>query len=130
MPMMTEAIDREDWELIDKGKPPREKVKPIIPEPKFPKIDDHLKFNDILPDQFESLVSAKRRSIRNEDRVVFNGYDVIIKLKRKAGRPSEKEKALQTDAKDKLISGWMVEGDFLKFFYHFREKIDLDTISW
>jgi len=126
-PMMTEAIDREDWELMDKGLPPRKKPQRNIVPPTFPKIENQVKFEDIPLDRFERLISARRRAITNEDGVKFVGMDVVIELKieKKLGRPPEKKESQPKD-----IKGWMMEGDWQKFYLHTRKKLDFKVISY
>jgi len=126
---MKEAMDLQDWERMDKGLPPLPKKRVIIPEPKFPVIENLLKFKDIPLDRFDKLISARRRTIKNEDGVTFIGMDVIIELKgkRKAGRPltNKEEEVFESET----IRGWMQEGEWYELYRHAREKIDMNKIS-
>lgn len=126
--MQIEAIDREDWERQDKGLPPLPKKKTVIQAQKEPDVDDQIKFDDIPLDRFEKLISARRRSIANEQGARFVGYDVKIELKgkRKAGRPKEDAE----EPRSEILSGWMIEGNWLKLYRHIRDKIDLSRIAW
>lgn len=134
MPLMTEAIDREDWELMDKGLSPKKKPQIVKPEQKLPQIDNQLKFEDIPLEEFESLISARRKNIKNENGAIFVGYDVKIALKtvKKLGRPSFKDKIEKEEKKEpekRILSGWMLEGDWYIFYRHLRDKIDFKRIS-
>jgi len=125
---MAEAIDKEDWERMDKGLTPVKKPKVVIPEPKFPKIDNHLKFEDVPIDRFEKLLSARRSVVKNEEGARFIGYDVLIEFKgkRKPGRPPETKEEIPPE----IISGWMIEGDFLHLYRLIRDRVNIAKIVW
>ena len=112
MVIMKEAIDLEDWELIDQGKPPRKKVKPIIPEPKFPTIPNRIIFAEIPLGKVVRIEAVRRNVIKNDDGVRFLGYDLIIQMK---------------DSKSK--NGWMVEGDLMKLLPHVRDLTDESILN-
>jgi len=126
--MQQEAIDREDWERQDKGLAPLPKKKIVILSQKEPDVENQVKFDDIPLDRFVKLISARRRSIVNEQGARFIGYDVIVELKgkRKAGRPKEDAEEPQSE----ILSGWMIEGNWLKLYRHIRDKIDLSRMVW
>jgi hypothetical protein len=125
--MMTEAIDKADWELLDKGLPIRKKPKVIIPPPKMPKVENQIVFADIPLDRFEKLISARRRTILNEDGIRFIGMDIKIEVKKRAGRPLKSE---NPESQSKTIEGWMAEGDWHILYRHIREKIDFKVIVY
>ncbi len=96
MPIMTEALSKDEFERKERGERVV-KSKPIPrPEPAFPKVPDLIKFNDISLSEFEKISSADMKRVKNEEGVNFIGYDVMIKLK------------------TKTLRGWMIEGDYLK----------------
>ena len=112
MPIMNEAMPKEEWKRRERGER-IQKPKPIPrQEPAFPKVKDLIKFEDIPLTEFEKVMNAKMRRIRNEEGVNFIGYDVTILLKGKrgAGRPKEDESELPP----RTLTGWMIEGDYEK----------------
>ena len=109
MPIMQEAIDKEDWERMDKGLPPIPKPKIKMPIPSIPNIENQIKLDDIPIERIEfGGISFCRKAIENKEGYKFMGYEISIILKRKQGRPKEDGKD------DKPISGWISEPDFLK----------------
>src|SRR3989304_1769024 len=138
MALMNEAIDRETWEKIQKGIPVKPKPKIERPEPEFPVVPDLLKFEDIPMADFDDLESAGRRVIQNNEGVHFNGFDVRIILtpdaqaKRKPGRPKvhKEDEITETVKESKVLTGWMIEGDFQKFHRIVRERINQNVIKW
>jgi hypothetical protein len=124
--MQTEAIPREDWERKDAGLPPKKKVVVVKEPPELPKVANQITFDDIPVERFGKLISASRRAIKNDQGIIFIGYDVMIEIKAKKrgpGRPS-KEEVEDKDDKERIISGWMLEHDWFKFYRHARENID------
>ena len=133
MPLMQEAISRENWERMEKGlKPIKQKVIPR-PEPKRPDISNEIKFKDIPTDDFVELEYARRNTIKNFEGMRFIGYDVSMIIssegKRKPGRPPKDEKE-EIPVESKTITGWMGEGDFLQLVRTYRKKINLQVINW
>jgi len=112
MPIMNEAMPLSDWERTEKGERiPKAKVVPK-PEPKLPKIENLLRYDDIPLTEFEKIVNFNMRRIRNEEGFNFIGYDVTILLKGKRGpgRPKEDE----PEPTPRILKGWLLEGDFEK----------------
>lgn len=127
MPLMQEAMDKEDWERMDKGLPPLPKKKVVKPEPKFPKIENQIAFVDIPLDRFEKLISARRKVIKNDEGVQFVGMDLVIELKKGAGRPAKSD---NPELSSRTITGWMIEADWYKLYRHIREKIDIRVVVY
>ena len=96
MPVMKDAIDKEDWERQEKGLKPRPKPKVEMPDPEAPAVEKYLKLKDIPIEDLVSF-SEERRVVPNREGVKFIGFDVIIRLK---DQPA--------------ISGWMSEKDVLQ----------------
>ena len=128
MPLMTEAMDKEDWERMDKGLPPLPKKKIIRPEPKMPNVENRIMFADIPLDKFEKLISARRRSIKNDEGMRFIGMDIVIELKKGPGRPPKTE--VEEKSESRVISGWMIEGDWTKLYFKIRDKVDFKVIQY
>jgi len=131
MTIMQTAVEKEDWELMQKGLPPRKKKVVQIPNPEMPEVENLLKFEDIPLDKFEKLISARRRKIDNKEGVKFIGFDVVMEVrdKRKPGRPPKDEEKAIEELEKRIISGWMLEGEWYKVFRHIRDKIDFKVIS-
>ena len=135
MPLMTEAISREDWELMEQGKRPKPRPRIERPEPPKPVIENEIKFEDIPLDDFVELEYARRNTLKNPEGSRFIGFDVsmILKsnaqLKRKAGRPPKEEKE-EISTEPKILTGWMNEGDFLTLVRMCRKKINPQVINW
>ncbi len=126
MPVMQEAVTKEDWELMEQGKRPKKRVVIPRPEPEKPEIENEIKFSDIPLDWFKRLDSAGRRTLKNKDGMLFVGYDVEISLgKNKTGAITNEEKNLP-----KSMKGWMMEGDFLQLVRTKRKDIDQQVIHW
>jgi hypothetical protein len=96
MSIMNEAMAKEDWEKMDRGENISRPKTASKPEPAFPKVPDLIKFDDIPLMDFEKIINASMKRVRNEEKVNFIGYDMIIKLR------------------NKVIKGWMIEGDYEK----------------
>ena len=131
MPLMTEAISREDFERMEKGlRPLKRKVIPR-PDPEKPVIENEIKFDNIPPDRFKDLESAKRNTLKNKDGVRFIGYDVEIsfEIKRSPGKPPG---AITNEERDfpKSMKGWMDEGNFHSLIRTFRKQINPQVIHW
>lgn len=135
MPLMQEAMTKENWERQERGLRPLKANTVKRPEPKKPDIDNEIKFEDIPIEDFVELEYAKRNTLKNEEGVRFLGYDVSMilnanaKLKRKPGRPKESEKEEVSNG-PKTLSGWMDEGNFLTLVRHVRKKINPQVVNW
>ena len=118
MPLQREAMTQENFDRSEKGLPPilpEKVIKPDVVEPDF---KDILLMSDAVVDGFEpKLRSAVRKARRNDDRVLFVGYDVSIEL------ISEKEENV-------TLTGWMVEGEFMQFVRNYRTTTDQQVINW
>jgi len=113
--VMKTAVNTEDYKLWNEGKRPRKKVKPSRPEPKAPKVDNSIKLDKIKTNELVSVTKGRRHVIRNEDGVMFMGYDV--------GYQIEGQKA---------VEGWMSEADYVKLRrLLFREgTINVDALEY
>jgi hypothetical protein len=132
MALMQEAVSKENWERIEKGLPPLKPKKIHKPEPERPTIKNEIKCSDIPQGYEVELEQARRKSVRNDQKVMFIGFDVTINLipilkKRGPGRPKETEDA---PLEPKTLSGWMIEGEFLTFVRTYRKKINQQVIHW
>jgi len=124
MPLMKEAMSKEDFDRAEKGLAPIKKEKAVVPDPKKPITDKELFLSDVTAlGEFYSveLVSASRKMVKNEDGVIFIGFDVLIDFLSKDGEKSEDTPKLD---------GWMVEGEFLAFVRTYRKKINQNVINW
>jgi len=97
MGIMKEAIDKEDWQRMQKGLKPKPKPPKVMPTYKAPIVDNHIRLKDI-PLQSVIGFSSSPKTVRNAEEVRFIGYDVIINVK----------------DKPKPISGWMSENDVIR----------------
>lgn len=130
MAIMQEAMTQENWERTEKGLPPLKPKKIVRPEPEKPEVENQIYFENIKPELFARLDSAKRRTIKNAQGVRFIGFDITMHMYQKGafGRPKEVEKGVL--AAPEKLSGWMLEGDFLSLTRTCREKINPQVISW
>jgi hypothetical protein len=55
MKMMRTAIDKEDYDRMENGLPPRPKEKVEMPEPEGPEVPDQIFLEDILKKKFVEL---------------------------------------------------------------------------
>jgi hypothetical protein len=122
MPLMREAVSKEEWEATESGKPYTRPVRPARPEPERPVVENEIKFSDIPPDKFKTLDLAEKKPIRNPSGVLFIGYEVTISLKRGPGKPAEGE--------TNEMKGWMSEGNFMELVRTKRKEIDQVVIHW
>ena len=130
MSLMKEAMTQANWERAEKGLPPFKVVKQGRPEPEKPQVENEIKFEDIDIKLFASLESAKRQTIKNAEGIRFIGFDVSISMYQKGafGRPKEIEKGVLAPPEN--LTGWMIEGEFLKLLRTCREKINSQVIRW
>jgi len=131
--MQNEAMPREDWERTQKGQPLRKKIVIEKPEPEMPKVGNFVSLKDINIPRVIGFEYANRRNLRNDDGVIFVGYDVKIILraeeeKRGPGRPPKEE--VIAEPKPESIEGWMVEGEFKELFRFVRDRINISQIKW
>jgi hypothetical protein len=135
MPLMQEAMTKENWERQEGGLRPLKANTVKRPEPKRPNIDNEIKFEDIPIEDFVELEYAKRNTLKNEEGVRFLGYDVSMilsstaSLKRKPGRPM-KDVSKEISSEPKTLTGWMQEGDFLSLIRNCRKKINPQVVNW
>jgi hypothetical protein len=128
MPLMQEAMSREEWERKELGLPPLKKKKVERPEPTPPKVDKLLSFKEVPLDRFVRLISVKRNNIKNKDGVSFIGYDVEMEIKSK-DKKKPLDKILSEESETYLISGWFPEGEWMQFLRHMRSRIDLSMLQ-
>ena len=136
MPIMTEAISKDDFERAEQGLPPLKKKAKPRPEPEPPKVEKLLTFKDLPWDRFVRLVSVRQNVLKNKDRMRFIGYDVAIEfkyspesIKTKGSKPLDKILS-DEPIKDTFIQdGWFSEGDWLQFCRTFRRKVDLSILQ-
>lgn len=133
MPLMQEAVSKENWDRMEKGLRPLKPERVVIPEPEKPVVENEIKFDDI-PNNYEvELEHAQRKSIRNAHGILFIGFDITLNLvpiekKRGPGRPPKEPD--ETILEAKTLTGWMLEGEFLKLVRTYRKKIDQQVIHW
>lgn len=96
MPIPKEMMDKDEWERMDKGLPPKKKPKPEFDDPKQPTVRWQIDPDSISAKDLESITGQKR-NVHNKDGVTFIGYDVQIQEKDKKPR-----------------KGWMTDGDLVK----------------
>ena len=130
--MLQEAVSKENWDRIEKGLAPLKPEKITRPDPEKPVVENEIKISDIPTGYDVELEQAKRKSIRNEQGVMFIGFDVTINLnpipkKRGPGRPKESEEGTPEPM---TLNGWMPEGAFLTLIRTYRKKIDQQVIHW
>src|SRR4030042_5142876 len=117
MPMMSEAVNKADWERAEAASPPlKRKVKPR-PEPEHPKVNNQLAFKDLPLDRFVRLVTAKQNTLKNKDGMRFIGFDVAIefKCKEKKKKPLEVIISDTVEPETYVQEGWLQEGDWYQF---------------
>ena len=107
MKIMLEAIDKADWDRLEKGLPMRPKKKVVMPEPDPPEVPDQIFLEDVLKEKFKTLAGARKRVVRNAEGVMFMGFDVSIDLE-----------------DGKRMDGWMSEADIRKLIRLFKNQID------
>ncbi len=143
-PIMQEAMLKEDFERMEAGKPPLKKPNIVREDPGIPEISDLIRYEDINVNEVLCLVSANRKVIKNKEGVNFIGYHVVIEMekadplepeepqKRPPGRPRKilEPSPLMTRTIDGILSGWMIEGDFLRLYREVRDKINIDVVNW
>jgi len=112
MPIMQEAIPKEDWERMDKGLPPIKRKQEPRPEPEKPKMNDQISLKKI---DFQRLISVNRENRRNKDRTTFIGYIVKVEIKDGAGI--------------KTLGGWVPEEEWLEFLRYHRGKINMEALQ-
>jgi len=134
MPLMQEAMSRDEWERKELGLPPLKKKKVERPDPVPPKVDKLLSFKEVPLDRFVRLINVKRNNIKNKDGVSFIGFDVDMEIK-SAGTVKVKDKnkpldkILAEESETYLISGWFPEGEWMQFLRHMRSRIDLSMLQ-
>jgi len=123
MALMKEAMSKKDYDRKEQGLPPLKVVKTSRPEPEKPIIKNEITMKDITDGFTVELESAKKRPIRNEDGVIFIGYDVVVVL-----HPVSKKKGKEDDVASKILEGWMLEGEFLTLVRTYSKQIDRQVI--
>jgi hypothetical protein len=130
MALMKEALSKEDYDRIEKGLPPIKHERMPRPEPVKPIIDNEITMADVTIEGYTiELESAKKHPLKNEQGIIFIGFDVVINLnlivkKKGPGRPKEKDESLEP----KILEGWMLEGEFLALVRTYRKQIDQQVI--
>lgn len=130
MALMKEAMSKEDYDRKEKGLPPLKRMSLVRPEPPKPVIDKEITMADVLDGYGVELESANRHPLKNEDGMLFIGYDVVINLnpvskKRGPGRPKETE---SEPLEPKTLDGWMPEGEFMALLRTYSKQIDRQVI--
>ena len=128
MPLMQEAMSREEWERKELGLPPLKKKKVERPDPVFPKVDKLLSFKEVPLDRFVRLINVKRNNIKNKDGVSFIGFDVDMEIKAKEKKKTL-DKIMSEEPETYIISGWFPEGEWMQFLRHMRSRIDLSMLQ-
>jgi len=129
MPLMQEAMSREEWERKELGLPPLKKKKVERPDPVFPKVDKLLSFKEVPLDRFVRLISVKRNNIKNKDGVSFIGYDAEMEIKVEVKSQKPLDKILSEEGKTYILSGWFPEGEWMQFLRNMRSRIDLSMLQ-
>jgi hypothetical protein len=134
MPLMAEAMSKAEWDMMEAGKRIPKRVVEPRPEPEMPKVDGLILFESIPQERFVRLVSAKRGSIKNNDGMSFVGYEVAFEIKYTEGSKKVKkskalDKILEEEKETYILSGWMPEGEWMKFLRAMRTKIDLGVLQ-
>ena len=113
--IMPEALDKEEYDRMEKGLPPIRKSKVVIPLPKSPVIKGVMLYTDINDDMKKKLtaIGAVRKNYKNEDGVRFVGYEVSLSFNDKSH-----------------VTGWMENKDFimLRHDLFIEGKIDVARI--
>lgn len=109
-------MTKENFDRSEQGLPPLKKVKVVRPDDVKPDTEDELLASDVKSGCDVKLERASRVSRRNEDGVLFIGYDVSIDM--------------ITDGDTITMKGWMVEGEFMQFVRNHRKQIDQQVINW
>jgi len=110
--LMHEAIDKEDWERIDKGLRPRKKPTPVHIEPGKPVIKNQILVHSV-PVENVKTVDAKRRTVRNAQGAISIGFDTSFGLNG-----------------GKKVSGWITEGDFYAIRRELPDTVDTSRIEF
>ncbi|MBM4388840.1 MAG: hypothetical protein FJ088_13955 [Deltaproteobacteria bacterium] len=110
--LMQEAIDKVDFERMEKGLPPRPIIKPKLVVPDPPIIENQVRLKEISLKQVTDL-AAKSKTIRNPEGFRFIGFDVMIGIKDKDP-----------------ISGWMSEADFYQLRREVGGRIDTSKVEF
>lgn len=114
MPLMQEAIPREDWEAMDRGeRVPKRKSTPR-PEPAAPKIAGQISVRGV---DFQRLMSIKRDNRRNSTGMMFIGFQITLEAKEKG------------TAGVKTLSGWIPEVEWLELLRVNRDKINVSMLQ-
>jgi hypothetical protein len=114
---MNEAMTKANFDRSEQRLPPLKEVKLVRPEPSKPNEDDELLARDARAGYSVKLEYAYRKNLRNDEGILFVGYDVSFDLL------SEKEDTI-------TLKGWMVEGEFMQFVRNHRKEIDQQVINW
>ena len=92
-----EALSQEDFENWDSGKRVKKEPPKVQDDPKRPKVADIIPLGKIKPEDVKGAPSGRIKTIRNEDGVMFTGYNVTLQLK-----------------DGKTVTGWMEDGLYLE----------------
>ncbi len=126
MPLMNEAVSKENFELMERGQRPKKPTVEPKSDPAMPVIEQIVKVSDIRENYTVKLEQAFRSTKKNVDGVRFIGFEVLIELspiipkERGPGRPPEQ----------KTLMGWMQEGEFLSLLRKYSKQIDRQVIRW
>ena len=102
---MKEAVDPENYARWDKGLGTKKEPAPVIPEPQPPKVAELLTLDKIKLDQVAAVPKGIHRVVRNQDGVMFTGFDIIIQMKERPGKDGQV-------IPGERLSGWMPSKDF------------------
>jgi len=114
MTLPRDAIELEDFQLIEKGFPPRSRVKVRKPEPEPPHVLDRVKFESIPLSPIVDF-EARGRAVKNDEGMMFTGFNFSV-----------------TFEGGEIISGWLPENEFLQLKKRIPPgRIDLlQKIGW
>ena len=96
MAIMKEAMNKEDWDRVQKGLKPRAKRKVEMPKYDLPEVKGRIELKHVPIGEVVGFFSSPK-PIRNAEGVRFIGHEVTINIRDK-----------------KPINGWMQEGDVIR----------------
>ena len=114
MALMKDALTLDNFLRIERGLPPISEKKPPREDPALPVVEDGVKF-DSIPDKKIEDFSARQKTVRNKDGVLFTGYNFYVEF-----------------SDGKVIQGWLGEADFMRLKARLPvERVDLlQKIGW
>ena len=114
MSIPKDALSMENFLRTERNLPPIPERLPPRPDPELPVVEDGVKF-DSIPDKKIADFSARQKTVRNKDGVMFPGYNFYVEF-----------------SDGKVIQGWLGEADFIRLKARLPvERVDLlQKIGW